>query len=65
MALGRRAGLVLAVTGLLWVGLTWIVSTWGWPDRIRTLCDVFALAGFGFGLYLTWQAWRLRRHPKG
>nr|WP_280922892.1 DUF5337 domain-containing protein [Rubellimicrobium aerolatum] len=64
-ALGRRAGLVLAGVGLFWIAATWAGDSLGWPVRVRALIDLFALAGFGFALYLTWQVWRLRRTHKG
>ncbi|HVG48666.1 MAG TPA: DUF5337 domain-containing protein [Rubellimicrobium sp.] len=61
----RTAGLVLAGAGLLWVLATWAGEAWGWSARGRVFFDLFALAGFGFGLYLTWQAWRIARADKG
>ena len=61
----RTAAIVLAGTGLLWIIATWAGGAWGWSVRVRALCDLFALAGFGFGLYLTWQAWRIGRAHKG
>jgi threonine/homoserine/homoserine lactone efflux protein len=62
--LGRQAGLAVAVTGVLWVAATWAGGHWGWPQRWRALLDLFALAGFGYALYLTWRAWRLRRNER-
>jgi hypothetical protein len=61
----RVAGLTLAGVGLLWVLATWAGDALGWSTRIRVFFDLFALAGFGFGLYLTWQAWRIARAHKG
>jgi len=61
----RTAGLVLAGVGLLWVVATWAGDALGWSARVRVFFDLFALAGFGFGLYLTWQAWRIARADKG
>jgi threonine/homoserine/homoserine lactone efflux protein len=61
----RTAGLVLAGVGLLWVIATWAGGALGWSARARVFFDLFALAGFGFGLYLTWQAWRIARADKG
>jgi len=61
----RTAGLVLAGVGLLWVIATWAGDALGWSARARVFFDLFALAGFGFGLYLTWQAWRIARADKG
>jgi hypothetical protein len=62
--LGRQAGLAVAVTGGLWVAATWAGGRWGWPAGWRLLADLLALAGFAFALYLTWQAWRLRRNER-
>ena len=61
----RTAAAVLAGTGLFWIATTWAGEAWSWSVRVRVLCDLFALAGFGFGLYLTWQAWRIGRAHKG
>lgn len=62
---GRRAALALVGTALLWAFLTWAGGAWGVPERLRALIDLFALAGFGLALYLTWQAWRVRQaHPE-
>jgi hypothetical protein len=64
MAAGRQAALVLAGVGLFWVVTTWAGEAWGWSLRVRALVDLFALAGFGVALYLTWQVWRIRRADK-
>lgn len=61
----RQAGLVLAGVGLFWIAATWAGDAWGWSLRLRALCDLLALAGFAFALYLTWQVWRMRRADKG
>lgn len=61
----RRAGLVLAVVGVSWIAATWAGEAWGWTQRTRALLDLFALAGFGGALYLTWQVWRLRQAHGG
>ncbi|EPX86640.1 hypothetical protein ruthe_01458 [Rubellimicrobium thermophilum DSM 16684] len=62
--LGRQAALAVAVTGALWIAATWAGGHWNWPQRWRALFDLFALAGFGLALYLTWRAWRLRRNER-
>ena len=62
---GRTAAAVLAGTGIFWMIATWVGGAWGWSARVQALCDLFALAGFGFGLYLTWQAWRIGQAHKG
>ena len=47
------------------IAVTALGDAYGWSPRMRALLDLFALAGFGFALYLTWQVWRLRRTHKG
>lgn len=61
----RRAALVLAAVGVLWIGSTALGRSLGWSNRLIALFDLFALAGFGVALYLTWQVWRLRRADRG
>ncbi|TNC50713.1 hypothetical protein FHG66_06980 [Rubellimicrobium rubrum] len=61
----RRIGLLLAAVGVLWIAATWAGQAFGWSLRLRALLDLFALAGFGFALYLTWQVWRTSRTHKG
>ncbi|NDV01477.1 DUF5337 family protein [Pseudoroseicyclus tamaricis] len=58
---GRAAALVMAGTGLYWIAVTYLGAQAGWPTRIRALLDLFALAGFGLGLWMTWRAYRLGR----
>lgn len=58
---GRRAALVMAGTGLLWALATWAGGALELPQRVRALLDLFALAGFGLGLWMTYQLWRRRR----
>ena len=62
---GRRAALVLAGVGIFWIAATAAGGSFGWSARVRALLDLFALAGFGVAIYLTWQVWRLRRADKG
>jgi threonine/homoserine/homoserine lactone efflux protein len=63
--LGRRVALFVAGTGLFWVGATYLGSELGLPNRVRALFDLMALAGFGWGLWMTLQIWRARRNDKG
>ncbi len=58
---GRRAALVMAGTGVLWALATWAGGALGLPQRLRALADLFALAGFGLGLWMTYQLWRARQ----
>ncbi|MGZ9810443.1 DUF5337 domain-containing protein [Pseudoroseicyclus sp. H15] len=57
----RTAGLVMAGTGLYWIVVTFAGAQLAWPNRLKALLDLFALAGFGMGLWMTWRAWRLGR----
>ncbi len=58
--LGRRAAIVMAATGVFWIAVTWIGGELGWTNRTRALFDLVALAGFGAGLWIAFQAWRAR-----
>lgn len=58
---GRLAGLVIALTGALWVIGMLVGEKLGLPSRTRALFDLFALGGFAFGLMITWRIWRARR----
>lgn len=60
------AGLVIALTGALWVGATWVGKSLGWSVRTMALVDLMALAGFVFGLVVTYRIWRKsRRNDEG
>lgn len=61
LAEGRRVALTLVAVGLLWAGLTWAGGQFGWSQRLRALLDLFALAGFGVALLMTFRLWRQRR----
>lgn len=58
---GRRAALVMAGTGVLWALATWAGGALDLPQRVRALFDLFALLGFGLGLWMTFHLWRARR----
>ncbi len=59
--LARKAGIVMAVTMILWMGLQVIGGEMGWPVRYTRLFDLAALAGFIWSLAVTYQIWRKRR----
>ncbi len=61
---GRMAALVIAATGLFWVGATWAGGRFGWPERTRALMDLVALAGFAFALVVTFRMWRTRQNDE-
>ncbi|SPF75950.1 hypothetical protein ALP8811_00945 [Aliiroseovarius pelagivivens] len=62
---GRMAALVIAATGLLWVGGTFAGNSLGWSNRTMALVDMLALAGFVFGLVVTYRIWRQRQTDEG
>lgn len=62
---GQRVALIVAATGVLWVTANLVGAEYGWPNRIRALFDLAALAGFGFALWQTYQLWRVRQNDKG
>lgn len=62
---GRLAALVIAATGLLWVGSTFAGNSLGWSNRTMALMDMLALAGFVFGLVVTYRIWRQRQTDEG
>jgi len=55
----RKAGLIIAGSGVFWILAIWIGGALGLSTRLRALFDLVALAGFGFGLWMTYQAWRI------
>ncbi|KQI72797.1 hypothetical protein AN191_07290 [Loktanella sp. 5RATIMAR09] len=62
---GQRVALIVAATGALWVLANLIGAEYDWPNRVRALFDLAALAGFGFALWQTYQLWRARQKDKG
>ncbi|MCR9107607.1 DUF5337 domain-containing protein [Marivita sp. XM-24bin2] len=61
---GRRIALFIAGVGLGWILVTAIGAEYGWSQRTRALFDLVALAGFGAGLWMTYQLWRARQADK-
>ena len=55
---GRRAGLVIAGTGVFWVLITLIGEKEGFSTQVRLIFDLVALAGFLFAFWLIYQIWR-------
>lgn len=62
---GQRAALMLAGTGVAWVVATELGGYFGMSQRYLALFDLFALAGFGWGLWMTLRLWRERQNDKG
>ena len=59
---GRMAALVIAATGLFWIGATWAGGYFGWSTRTRALMDLIALAGFVFALITLARLLRARKN---
>lgn len=57
----RMAGLVMAVTMLLWLGLQVAGSRLGWAGKYAYLFDLAAIAAFVWSLAVTFRLWRRRR----
>ncbi len=55
-----RAALVLAGTGVFWILALWLGPKAGLGNRGLALLDLFALAGFGLGLWMTYKSGRPR-----
>jgi len=55
---GRRAGLLIAGTGVIWVLITLIGEKEGFSLQLRLMFDVLALCGFLFAFWLIYQIWR-------
>jgi len=57
----RRAALVMAGTALFWIAMRVAEVRLGLSNRTAALLELFALAGFGLALWLTFKVWRLRQ----
>ena len=51
----RLVSIVIAATMVGWMAAQWIGGRLGLPDRYVFLVDLFALAGFLWALFVTWQ----------
>ncbi|NCO87051.1 MAG: DUF5337 domain-containing protein [Rhodobacterales bacterium] len=61
---GRRAALVMAGTALFWIAVHLAEDRLGLSNRMMALLELFALAGFGLALWMTYQVWRMRQNTK-
>ena len=39
-------------------------AEYGWPQQVRLMLDLLALAGMATALVMTWAVWRARRDDK-
>lgn len=57
----RLAGIVMAVSIVLWVIAQWLGGHFGWDPRYSFLIDFSALAAFAWALIVTYRIWRQTR----
>ncbi|MEM6482271.1 MAG: DUF5337 family protein [Pseudomonadota bacterium] len=62
--LRRRAGLVIAGTGVYWVLITLIGDKEEFSVNLRLTFDLFALGGFSVAFWLIYQSWRAGQDDK-
>ena len=63
---GRHIGIVIAVTMVIWLGVTLFVGpALGMPGRYALLFDFAALAGFIYAGVNIFQLWRMRQDSQG
>ena len=60
-AQGRVVAVVIALAGLLAIIAPWLTQVLGLPLRYEFLFYLIALAGFAWGLVVTYQIWRKRQ----
>ncbi|ATI41693.1 hypothetical protein CBW24_06565 [Pacificitalea manganoxidans] len=58
---GRLVAIVIAVTGLLWIGANALGVSLGWSHSTMAFFDLAALAGFLWAMIVTYQIWRKSR----
>jgi hypothetical protein len=58
----RQVAVVLVVTMVAWMFLSWAGGFYGWQARFAFLIDFLALAAFAWALIVTFRLWRERRN---
>ena len=61
MPRGRMIALIIAATGVMYVGLQLLGAQLGWSNRTMALFDLTALAIFGWALVSAFLIWRKRQ----
>lgn len=61
---GRIIALVIAGTGLAWMGASALGMALDWSQRTRAFFDLAALAGFGTAIWMIYGLWRARQKDK-
>ncbi len=62
---GRRVGVVIAVTMVVWLGANWVGPQLGMPGRFAFLFDFAAIAALIWALVVIFQIRRKRRENQG
>ncbi|MCR9114291.1 MAG: DUF5337 domain-containing protein [Rhodobacteraceae bacterium] len=62
---GRRAGLIIAGTGVFWVLAMLIGEKEGFSQQTRLIFDLLALCGFVYAIWMIYQLWRDSRNNQG
>ena len=58
---GRTAGLVIAGSMLVWLGMQWAAVELNISSRYMLLLDLAVMAAMVWSLLVTFQIWRTRR----
>ena len=58
---GRTAGLVIAGSILVWLGMQWAAVELNMSSRYMLLLDLAVMAAMVWSLVVTFQIWRTRR----
>ena len=58
---GRTAGLVIAGSMLVWLGMQWAAVELNMSSRYMLLLDLAVMAAMAWSLVVTFQIWRMRR----
>ena len=58
---GRTAGLVIAGSMLVWLGMQWAAMELNMSSRYMLLLDLAVMAAMVWSLVVTFQIWRTRR----
>ena len=58
---GRTAGLVIAGSLLVWLGMQWAAVELNMSSRYMLLLDLAVMAAMVWSLVVTFQIWRTRR----
>ena len=58
---GRTAGLVIAGSMLVWLGMQWAAVELNMSSRYMLLLDLAVMAAMVWSLLVTFQIWRTRR----